>query len=223
MGYSGKIKLQAQAHKLRKKGHSVRSIQKKLGVSKSSISLWTRDILLTAEQIKILENNRKKAGLKGSLIAATNKIKKRINETKKIVGKAKKEIGKLNKKDKFLIGIALYFAEGNKSGHNVAFTNSDSESMKFMINWFRNYCAVKEEKVRCYIYLHDNLNEKKVRKYWSQTLKISLTQFRKTYIVKNNKKRFRKTKHINGICRISISDVNLLRRILGWISGVFDV
>ncbi len=223
MGYSGKIKLRTQASKLRKKGYSVRSIQKKLGVSKSSVSLWTRDILLTAQQVNKLEINRKKAGLKGSLVSAKKKMLKRINETKKIMNDAKNEVGKLSSREKFLIGITLYFAEGDKAGHNVAFTNSDSKSIKFMIDWFRNYCNVKEEKIRCYIYLHDNLNEKKAKSYWAQILRISINQFGKTYIVNNNNKSFRKTKHIYGICRISISDVKILRRILGWISGVFNV
>jgi len=53
-------------------------------------------------------------------------------------------------------------------------------------------------------------------------MNLPLTQFRKSYIVKNNPKRFRKAKNINGVLRISISDVNLHRKIMGWIEGIFD-
>ncbi|TSC88014.1 MAG: Uncharacterized protein G01um10147_245 [Microgenomates group bacterium Gr01-1014_7] len=46
--------LRLEAHKLRKKGISVRKIAQTLGISKSTISHWTRDIILTVEQLEAL-------------------------------------------------------------------------------------------------------------------------------------------------------------------------
>ncbi|OGK62945.1 hypothetical protein A2334_06210 [Candidatus Roizmanbacteria bacterium RIFOXYB2_FULL_38_10] len=223
MGYSGKLFLHEKARELRLKGYSVRTIQKKLGVAKSSVSLWVRNIMLSDKQTQQLLNSKRAGGKKGSILAAKRKIINKEKQIKEITLKANKEIGTLTQKEKFFFGLALYFAEGDKKGHNVAFTNSDPEAIKFMANWFRDFCKVKSDKMRCYIYLHENLDEKNARNYWLKTTKIPLDQFRKTYRVSNTKKTFRKTKYIYGICRISISDVNLLRRILGWISGVFNV
>ena len=223
MGYSGKPQLKQRSIELRKSGLSIRAIQQKLKVAKSSVSLWTRDILLTKDQLKILQENRKKAGLRGGLVAARKKIEKRITETTNIMNGAKNEIGSIKNRERFLIGIALYFAEGDKAGHNVAFTNTDSKALVFMVAWLRVYCEVKPERIRCSLYLHDNLNENKVKKYWSSLLHIPLSQFTKSYMVKNNPNRFRKSKHEFGVCRVTVSDVRLLRRILGWISGVFTV
>jgi transposase len=42
------------ARALRRKGRSVREIERLVGVSRSSVSLWVRDIELTAEQIQAL-------------------------------------------------------------------------------------------------------------------------------------------------------------------------
>lgn len=223
MSYSGKLELKLKAQELRKSGLSVGVIQKKLKVSRSSVSLWIRGIRLTKNQLERLYLNKKTGGLKGSIIAAMNKIRKREKITKKIMGDARKEIGKLSKKDKFFTGIAMYFAEGNKKGNSVSFSNSDPRAIKFMANWLRQYCDVQEEKFRCSLYLHDNLNEKRAKRFWSFLTDIPLSQFTKSYLVKNNLKRFRKTKHESGVLRITVSNVNLHRKIIGWISGVFGI
>lgn len=88
--------------------------------------------------------------------------------------------------------------------------------------WLRKICKIPEGKFRGSLYLHDNLDEKKAKKFWSTLTKIPLTNFTKTYIVKNNPKRLRKVKHIYGVFRITVSNVNLHRKIIGWISGLFN-
>jgi predicted transcriptional regulator len=223
MEYAGKLKLKQKARELRKKGWSVRAIEKKLGVSRSSVSFWIRNIKLTKKQLEKLYLNKKTGGLKGSIIAAMNKIKARENLTKKIMREGRREIGKMSKRDKFIAGISLYFAEGTKADKSVSFTNSDPKAIKFMAKWLRKFCEVPNNKFRCSIYLHDNLDEEKAKKYWSLLIKIPLSQFRKNYIVKTNTKRLRKTINPHGVFRLTVSDVNLHRKIMGWISAVFKV
>ena len=58
MGYGGKLKLQTRARVLRKAGFAIKSIEKKLGVSRSSVSLWVRDVPLTKQQIEKLYLNK---------------------------------------------------------------------------------------------------------------------------------------------------------------------
>ena len=159
--------------------------------------------------------------MKGSFIAAENKKRATKEAIRTFITLGEKDVGKLSERDKFLAGVALYFAEGNKSGSNVAFSNADAKSIAFMMYWLRRVCNVVESKFRCNIYLHDNLDEKKAKKFWSRVTHIPLAQFRKTYIVENRKNRLRKTRHEYGVCRIIVSDVVLHRRIMGWISGLF--
>ena len=221
MGYSGKLESKLMARRMRGNGLSVKEIEKRLRVSRSSVSLWTRDIKLTKKQLRKLYLNKKTGGLKGSIIAAMNKIKRREELTKNLSEEGRKEIGDLSLRDKFIAGVSMYFAEGEKGDKNVSFSNSDPRAIKFMADWFRSYCKVPEEKFRANLYIHDNLNERKAKQFWSELTKISPAQFRKSYIVKNNPNRLRKVKHIYGVLKITISNVNLQRKIMGQTSGLF--
>jgi len=222
MGYSGKLNLKLKARELRKKGVSVKQIQKKLKVSRSSVSLWVRDVKLTKKQLEKLYLNKRTGALRGCIIAAMNKIRTREKLTKALLKEGIREVGKISERDKFMVGIAMYFAEGEKADKNVGFSNSDPRAIKFMADWFRRFCSVPEGKFRCSLYLYNNLSEKKAKIFWSKLTGISLLQFTKSYIVKNNPNRFRKTKHEYGVLRITISNVNLHRKIMGQIMGIFE-
>ncbi|TFB07990.1 helix-turn-helix domain-containing protein [Candidatus Atribacteria bacterium MT.SAG.1] len=221
MSYAGKLDLKLKAQKLRKQGLSVKEIEKKLKVSRSSVSLWVRNIRLTRKQLEKLYLNKKTGQLKGSIIAAMNKIKIREAITKTLMEEGEREVGRISQRNKFIIGIALYFAEGNKSDEHIGFSNSDPRAIKFIADWFRKFCKIPKEKFRCSLYIHDNLNESEAKNFWSKLTKIPLSQFTKSYIVKNNPNRLRKTINSYGVLRIGTSDVNLHRKIMGWISGVF--
>ncbi|MCP6726442.1 MAG: hypothetical protein KJI69_00150 [Patescibacteria group bacterium] len=223
MGYAGKLELQDKARRLREAGFSIQTIENKLRVSRSSASIWVRDVPLTKKQIERLYLNKKTGGLKGSFIASENKKRATKESIRKFTEKGIKDVGKLLKRDRFIAGIALYFAEGTKSGRsNVSFSNSDPQSVVFMMSWLREFCNVQESKFRCSIYLHDNLNENKAKRFWAKITHIPLAQFRKTYIVENRKNRLRRTKHEYGVCRITVSNTILHRRIMGWIAGLFQ-
>ncbi|MFZ3074122.1 MAG: helix-turn-helix domain-containing protein [Minisyncoccales bacterium] len=222
MSYTGKPDLRLEAQRLREQGLSIKEIRKRLNVSLSSISLWVRDVKLTEKQLESLYLNKKTGNLKGSIIAARNKIKAREEITKKLLKEGMNEVGTLSERDRFIAGVALYFAEGTKGDKNVSFSNSDALAITFMIGWLRQFCAVPEDKFRVNLYIHNNLDEIAAKKFWSKLINVPLDQFGKSYIVKNNKNRFRKAKHIYGVLRLTVSNVNLHRKIMGQISGLFQ-
>lgn len=222
MSYSGRLKEKLKARALRKEGLSIKEIQRRLKVSRSSVSLWVRDIKLSKEQLKKLYLNKQTGALKGSIIAAINKIKTREELTRKLIKEGKKEVGRMSRRDRFIAGIALYYGEGSKTDGEVSFTNSDPEAIKFMVNWLREFCRVPEERLRGSLYIHDNLNRAKAEKFWSRLTKIPLQQFTKAYIVENNPNRLRKVKHIYGVFKVRIRSVDLHRKIIGWIKGMVE-
>lgn len=221
MGYYGKLEEKFLAQSLRKQGFSYREIVKKVNVSKDTISRWCKDIELSNEQKLILKNDKKRGQLKGSLIAASKKseIKNQmLIEIKKI---GKKEIGKLSVRDEFLVGIALYAGEGTKMDGKGAFTNSNPSLLHFMKRWFITFAKIKPENLRVRIWLHNGLDINESKKYWSELLNIPENQFIKSYISKSTTN-YTKNLHNFGICSIIFYDTNAHRRIMSWISAVFN-
>jgi hypothetical protein len=217
----GKLDLKIKARELRGKGYSIKEIKRKLQVSLSSVSIWVRDVKLSDKQLKKLYLNKKTGNLRGSIIAAQNKIRQRELITERLKEEGKKEIGCLTKREKFLVGITMYAGEGGKTDKDISFVNSDPKLIKFMIEWFKDFCSVPMEKFRGSLYIHDNLNEFKSKEFWSKLTRIPINQFTKSYIVKNNKNRLRNKKHEYGIFRIKVCNANLHRKIMGWVDGIF--
>ena len=142
----------------RKKGLSFKEIQSKVQISKSSISLWCGDIKLTNNQILRLKNKKPKR------CKISSYVLNRRQEIKNIEFQARKEIQQLTLEQFKLIGIALYWGEGDKK-HYVGITNSDPELIKFMMAWFRIICKIPKKKFRASIYYHFGQNEKIIQKY----------------------------------------------------------
>ncbi|MCX6806826.1 MAG: hypothetical protein NT135_01750 [Candidatus Berkelbacteria bacterium] len=224
MGYFGKLEEKQLAQQLRRKGLSYGEIQKKVHISKDSLSRWCRDIILTAQHMERLQKRKLKGAERGRIIGAKRQQQNRIKRINSLLEKGKKEVGKLTKRDRFIAGAALYLGDGYKSDKSVGFSNSDPKIIKFMMSWFREFCRIPEEKFRGQIWIHDNRDELKARKYWSKITGIPLSRFHKSYIAKNKIKsrKIRKQLHKCGIFAIRISSAGVQRRILGWMSGILE-
>ena len=133
-------------------------------------------------------------GIKGSLVAADNKRKIRIERTEWNKKEAEKDIKNLDRRD------------------------------KFMMEWFTKFPKIPLNKMRASIWLHEELDEARAKIFWSDLTEIPLSQFHKTYIakIKKNSKKIRKNIHEYGIISIKFSDSDKHRRIMGWIYTLVD-
>ena len=109
-----KSKQKLEAQKLRSEGISIKSIANKVGVSTSTVSLWSRDIRLTKEQILRLEKNSKDPFYGRRLAYSLKQQSTRIAKEKEIIKNAKEIVGHLTQRDLLISGTALYWAEGSK-------------------------------------------------------------------------------------------------------------
>ena len=213
-----KIKKKIQAIKLRKMGKSYLSIRKKVDVSKSTLSLWLRGVVLNKKQktkiLKGLYKSREMAGQK--------KTADRLKRTQQIYLKAKEEFNFLIKNPLFITGLALYCAEGDKNIlERVKFANSDPHLIAIMMRWYREVCLVKEDKFRIALHIHNLHSNKDVINYWGKITKVSIHQFYKLYVKKTTLKH-RKNPLYNGTCSIVINSKDLFRRIMSWKSALFS-
>lgn len=224
MGYAGKLAEKKKARYLRKKGYSYKEIKEVVKVSKSSISRWCRDIRLSENQVERLEKRQDVGGLRGRIKGAKVQQEMRIEKTKRLIQQGKSEIRRLGERERFLVGLGLYLGDGNKGDKAVGFSNSNPKVIQFMMGWFRDFCKVDDSRFRGGVWIHDNLDVSKAEKYWSRLTEISMDQLHKTYIAKSRDKKFRLRKNVHefGVFRILICDVDLQRKIKGWMEGVLE-
>ena len=212
MKYKEKIK----AINLRKKGLSYKEILKKVKVSKSTLSIWLREIKLTREQKDRLTDKMDRIRYE----VAKRKVAYRIKRTNEIIEKSRKEVKIYKNNSLFLVGIALYWAEGAKNPvESVKFANSDEKMIVIIMKWFRKICKVPESKFRIHIHMHNLHCRKDILKYWSDITNVPLKQFYKPYVKKTSLGQ-RKNILYNGTCSVIINDKSLFRKIVGWKLGM---
>jgi hypothetical protein len=217
-----------EVRKLRYKGFSYSEIRQFIHVSKSSLSLWLKDIILTEEQIKRLRRKGEVARLLGSKALKDARIKRQ----KRIISKAISEVKPLNISDLWLVGVMLYWAEGAKQkeyhpSQRVCFSNSDPAMLILFLSWLRRCLCINPEDILLEIYIHETYKRtrEELLKYWSNTTELPLGKFNKVYYKKNKVHSYRKNRGegYHGVLRISVKrSTDLNRQITGWIYGVCE-
>ena len=175
---------------LRKHGDSLREISEKLKVSKSTASLWLRDLKLSSSALKTLEEKKQNGRKKGN----AKQKQKSLQREKDIHDSVVQYLGAtpFSKKQAKGLSALLYGCEGSKNETGrMVFINSDPILISFFLQLFRLAFKVNERKFRVLMHLHPYHNEKKQKKFWSEITGVSSKQFSKAYRKSNGKKNIR--------------------------------
>jgi predicted transcriptional regulator len=177
-----KYKKRIIARRMRSEGESVRVIAKGLDVSKSTVSIWVRDIILSVDQMEKLLQRRIKGGELGRIKGSLVQKRRRIELQEKMKKEGIKRFKDFSEREFFVSGLAIYWAEGSKKTREVAMINSDPRMIKFMINWFRHFFNIDDNRIsaRVGINLIHKDRESVVKKYWSDVTGVPIHQFRNT-------------------------------------------
>lgn len=215
-----------KAIELRKTGLSYSEILKQVSVAKSTLAVWLRSVNLSVVQKQRLTDKKLASAIRGALV----KKERRIKLTEQIKKEAKGEIGSLSERERWLLGIALYWAEGSKEksthpGSGVRFSNSDPLMIKFFISWLMEICKIPENMIQFELYIHENHKDRlpEVIEYWLHFINSSKEHFRHIYLKKNKIKTKRKNigNSYYGLIRVKVSSSSgLNRKIAGWIEGI---
>ena len=211
----------SRAVRLRKSGLSYGEILKKIPVAKSSISLWCRDVDLTVEHKKRIENKSRARSLAGVKAIQTTFWQRRCDAFMQGVEMSRR-FGHNN--PNFVAGLMLYLAEGTKKS-SMAITNSDERIIKFMKNWLGEFFQIKPEQLVMGLQIHPGQDEGKIKKYWSKITLVPIGNFHKTFI-KSNGSKYRKNRLGNGIVKLIVRNEGstyLLFRVLGAINGYLNM
>lgn len=189
---------------LRKNGWSLGEISRKFCISKSTASLWTKDVILTDVGVKRVTKNREMARLRSGVVLHDKKLARlKAAEAEACIRFVDKKINK-----ELSILSMIYQCEGSKLD-KFCFTNSDPELVGYFLKLFRGVFKIEEDKLRVIIHIHDYHDEKEVLKFWSSITKIPLKQFNKSY-KKFSKHTYRKNGYM-GCAHIYYYDFHVSR------------
>lgn len=192
------IEVKKKAVELRIRGGSIGAIAKNLGVSKSTAYEWTKNMEGAA---RFAEIGRKRWIKELQPLGAQGQRRKRELKIQGIIQAVNEELSdftKTRETEKAMLAM-LYWAEGSKVRGMLSFANTDPRLMLLFITLLRSCYHLDESKFRVRFHSHWYHKEKRVKKFWSELLKIPESQFTKTYHKKRSKEKvFRK--NIGGIC-----------------------
>lgn len=200
---------------MRKQGVSYNDITKELGVPKSTLSFWLKDIPLSKQHRERLYTAR----IRNMSLGSQSNKERRGREVEAIIESAKKEISLPLSCDTFrLFGAALYWAEGSKYGA-VQITNSDPLLILFMTHWFEDVFQVSRKTFKIWLNIYPHQNDKALKKFWSSLTGIPVSQFGKSF-VKPISKGVKKNNLYYGTVKMRVpKSTDNKHRIYGWIQG----
>ncbi|WTD75575.1 hypothetical protein OHB56_17700 [Streptomyces sp. NBC_01635] len=182
--------LKARARELRLQGWTYDRIELELGCSRSSVSLWVRDLP---------KPDRKRTPEEAAAISRRGweaKLRIRDEERQHTKEAAKQAIGNLSARELFLVGVGLYWAEGGKDKpydrrENVTFVNSDPGMIKVFLAWL-DLLGVERKRLRFTVMIHENADVASAEQYWAELVRADRSAFNKTTLKRHNPKTVRK-------------------------------
>ncbi|EST26609.1 terminase gpP N-terminus-related DNA-binding protein [Streptomyces roseochromogenus] len=213
--------LRERARELRLQGWTYNEIQAELGCSKSSVSLWVRDLPHPEPKCTPEEQRaRMNAGL-ARLRASQDRERVATKQ------EASAAIGDLTDRELFITGVALYWAEGTKDKpharrESVEFVNSDPGVISVFLAWL-DLLDVTRDRLHCRVMIHETADIDAAEHYWADLVGIDRALLGKTILKKHNPATVRKNTGAayRGCLGIKVRQgADLYRRIEGWWCGI---
>lgn len=208
MGYRGKVAERERARELRAQAWTLQEIATELGVSKSSVSVWVRDVDFEPQP-------RKAARKRGP-----NKLQRaKQAEIDEMLAWGRDRIGTMSEAAFLVAGAALYAGEGSKRDGKVVFANTDPRMIWFHCAWLRRFFDVDETRMRLRIYLHQGLDLTAATDHWIRVTGIPQEQVRRPYRAVADPT-IRTNKHEHGCAYVSYSCTRTHRAVMGLVAAL---
>lgn len=212
-----KTKEHYKAIRLRETGHSVKEIAMKVGVAKSTASLWVSDVRLSEDAKQRLLKRIKL----GQYVSAERKKTKVKDAENKYLEEARLEV-KTNPHSLKIICAMLFWCEGTKNPKSgLTFTNSDPNLVAKFLSLLRQSFVIHESKFRLCIHIHGYHSPSKQLDFWSRVTDIKKEQFIKPYLKPNTGKRIHEG--YQGCVSVRYHSTDLARRLIAIAKAFLEV
>lgn len=221
--------LRQRARELRDQGKTYPEIAAELGVSKSSVSLWVRDLPspTATPEGKARSQERRTSAVRAAWDRKHAEVEIERRQTRDL---ARRQIGQLAERDVLLAGALAYWCEGEKAKpwrkvERVQFINSDPGLILLFLR-FLAVATVERERVRLRVHIHERADVPAAEAYWSDLTGFPATSFYRSTLKKHNPKTVRKNVNddYNGCLVVTVlQSAELYRKIEGWAQGAMGV
>ena len=179
----------------------------------SSVSLWVRDIVLTADQEAHLRslNPRYNNQLRGG--TGRRESARRIREAAQQQGREMARAGD----PLHQAGCLLHWAEGSKSRSTTRLTNSDPDLLRLFRRFLRECYDIPDERITLTgnFHLGNGLTVEEIYGYWLTTLDLPPSALRKPSIVPPSSDLLKRRRLPYGTVSLTICSVLLTQSIYG--------
>ncbi len=205
-----------RAIQLRKRGLSIKQIEDRLGIARSTLSGWFRDIKLTEEQ----KDKLIKRWQEGLVKARKKAVQWHNSEKNKRLIKAEQEaiqvVKNINPKNRNILDLALamlYLGEGIKKSEETGMGNSDPLILKIFLYILRKNYNTDIKKIRCELHLRADQNPQKLKRFWAKELNLPIKNFK--YVHLDERTIGIKTyPYYKGVCVLRCGNVAIQRKLL---------
>jgi transcriptional regulator with XRE-family HTH domain len=204
------VEAQERARELRAEAWTLADIAAELGVSKSSVSVWVRDVAFTP--------NPRRAGRRREPNALQ---RRKATEIAELADEGRRRIGELSDRDLLVVGTALYAGEGSKRDGEISFANSDPRMVGLFLTWLRRFFPIDERRLRVALYLHQGLDLDAAVRFWEEVTGIPSVQFRKPYRAAADPT-MRRNKHPMGCVGVSYGSSRAHRGVIGLVDALLS-
>jgi hypothetical protein len=207
--------MQQKAATLRLDGVGRAAIAEQLGVGFSTVCRWFRE-----------DGVRAPVSYSGATRAHQEAVAERWTRQQREQDAHRDTVGPLTDRELFLVGVALYWAEGAKSKpwrreHLLKFVNSDESMVRVYLAWLE-LLAVPRDRLRCRVLIHESADVEAAEAFW-RALVGPAAVFHKTTLKRHvpTTVRYNTGESYRGCISITVSGgANLYRRLAGTWEGV---
>jgi hypothetical protein len=218
-----RIQERQKAINLRLQGWTYNAIKRELGISKSTLSGWLSKYPLTEDQLLLLQSSKDKSREIAIEKTRNTKHKKREIRLSTVYKIEKDRWMQLNQRELELAGLFLYWGEGGKALQGqITLNNTDPQVLKFTLFWLTKGLGVSKEKIKVYLQLYSDMDQEKEIQFWSNELRLPLSQFGKPYIKESKRIDIMHKGFGHGTCGITVNNTLLKEKIIMGIKSIAD-
>lgn len=216
------ISKKKEAITLRQKGKSIVEIGNTLGVPRSTLSGWFKNVSLSKKQTDSLEKNKQLALVKARLLASLRHKSEKIKRIENASQEAGRVLASIVPSDLVLLEVALaflYLGEGSKN-NTMSLGNSNPQILKFYLTAIDILYGIKRDSLSYYLHLRADQDSNELVSFWSKELSVNKDCFKGTSVDKRTVNSPTLSGY-KGVCVAAKGNMKVLRRILE-ISAIYS-